>query len=83
MIMQTVSTITTCVLGLITRPEVLRKAQQEIDAVLGLGQLPDFEDEESLPYITAIVKETMRWREVTPIGRYSFFSRYSILILIY
>lgn len=73
--MQTVSTIASCVLGLMTHPEVLKKAQQDIDAVIGLGQLPGFEDEESLPYITAIVKETLRWREVTPICRHSLFMR--------
>lgn len=51
-----------------TNPDVLKKAQQEIDGVIGHGQLPDFDDEHSLPYITAIVKEALRWRDVVPIG---------------
>lgn len=51
-------------------PEVVKKGQRELDAVIGHGQLPTFENEESLPYITAIVKEALRWKEVTPIGRY-------------
>lgn len=67
---QTVSAIATCVLGLILHPDVLKKAQQEIDTVLGHGQLPTFENENSLPYLTAITKEAFRWREVTPIGLY-------------
>jgi len=47
---------------------VLKKAQQDIDSIVKPGHLPDFEDEPSLPFITAIVKETMRWRDVAPIG---------------
>lgn len=64
------STIASCILGLMVNPGVLKKAQQEIDAVIGHGQLPGFEDEESLPYITAIVKESLRWKEAAPIGMY-------------
>ncbi|KAF8218550.1 cytochrome P450 [Tricholoma matsutake] len=64
----TVSAIASCVLGLVTHPEVLEKAQAEIDAVVGLKQLPDFDDFDSLPYITAIAKETLRWRDITPIA---------------
>ncbi|PPQ87697.1 hypothetical protein CVT25_011464 [Psilocybe cyanescens] len=54
--------------GLLDKPEVLRKAQQELDSVVKPGHLPDFDDEESLPYITAIAKETLRWRDVVPIA---------------
>ena len=49
-------------------PEVQKKAQAEIDAVVGAHRLPDFEDRPSLPYINAIVKESMRWHLVLPIG---------------
>ena len=62
------SAIASCVLGLVTHPEVLRKAQAEIDATVGSDHLPDFDDFDSLPYITAIAKETLRWRDVVPIG---------------
>lgn len=54
--------------GIIMNPDALRKAQQEIDAVVGPGQLPAFEDEEQLPYVTAVVKETLRWWPVSPMG---------------
>lgn len=64
----TVSAIASCVLGLLSQPEVLKKAQEEIDTVVGVGQLPGFEHRESLPYITAIVKEVLRWRVVGPIA---------------
>ena len=50
-------------------PEVQKKAQAEIDAVVGPNRLPDFHDRPSLPYINAIVKESSRWNLVTPFGR--------------
>ena len=49
-------------------PEVQKKAQAEIDAVIGPNRLPDFEDRPSLPYINAVVKETMRWHPILPLG---------------
>ena len=48
-------------------PEVQKKAQAEIDAVVGSTRLPDFDDRPSLPYINAIVKESMRWHLVLPL----------------
>ncbi|KAJ2934994.1 hypothetical protein H1R20_g2117, partial [Candolleomyces eurysporus] len=64
----TASAIASCILGLLEHPEVLKKAQAQIDTVVKPGELPELEDEPSLPYITAIVKETLRWREVAPIA---------------
>ena len=49
-------------------PEVQKKAQAEIDAVVGPNRLPDFNDRPSLPYINAVVKESSRWNLATPIG---------------
>ncbi|KAJ8518591.1 hypothetical protein ONZ45_g4347 [Pleurotus djamor] len=64
----TVAAIGFFVQGILTNPSVLTKAQAEIDRVIGPNRLPDFEDEPSLPYISAIVKETLRWRTITPIS---------------
>ena len=50
-------------------PEVQKKAQAEIDAVVGPNRLPDFHDRPSLPYVNAVVKESSRWNLVTPLGR--------------
>ena len=50
-------------------PEVQKKAQAEIDAVVGQNRLPDFHDRPSLPYINAVVKESSRWNLVAPLGR--------------
>ena len=47
-------------------PEVLEKAHAELDAVVGHSRLPDFNDEESLVYVNAIIKEAMRWHTALP-----------------
>jgi cytochrome P450 len=48
-------------------PGVQKKAQAELDSVLG-GRLPEFNDRLNLPYVNAVVKESMRWQLVTPLG---------------
>ncbi|KAJ6559124.1 cytochrome P450 [Mycena vulgaris] len=49
-------------------PEVQKKAQNEIDAVIGTYRLPEFEDRPSLPYVEALYREVMRWKPVLPLG---------------
>ena len=49
-------------------PEVQRKAQAELDEVVGKERLPDFDDLDSLPYVQAVLKELLRWQPVTPLG---------------
>ena len=56
---------------MIKNPRVWKHAQAEIDAVIGTDRLPEFEDRPSLPYIDAIVRETLRWRPVLPMGAFS------------
>lgn len=43
-------------------PNVMRKAQNEIDEVVGRDRIPTFADADSLPYIRVMVRETLRWR---------------------
>ncbi len=50
-------------------PEVQEKARKELDHIVGSHRLPDFSDQPSLPYIEAIVKETLRWNPVVPLGK--------------
>ena len=50
-------------------PEVQKKAQAEIDVVVGPNRFPDFHERPSLPYINAVVKESSRWNLVGPLGR--------------
>lgn len=49
-------------------PHVQRKAQAELDAVVGKDRLPTFADRASLPYMSALVKEVLRWHVPSPIG---------------
>ena len=49
-------------------PEVQRKAQVEIDRVIGSTRLPDFNDRPALPYLEAIYREVMRWSQSIPLG---------------
>jgi cytochrome P450 len=54
-------------------PDVQKRAQAEIDAVVGPDRLPSFADRDSLPYTEAIIKEVLRWSVVFPSGmRISF-----------
>lgn len=49
-------------------PEVARRAQEEIDRVIGTDRLPSIDDRENLPYVDAVVKEALRWHPVAPFG---------------
>jgi cytochrome P450 len=37
------------------------KAQKEIDLMVGPDRLPDFGDFDALPYLRAMIKETLRF----------------------
>ncbi|KAG2089752.1 cytochrome P450 [Suillus discolor] len=56
------------ILAMVLYPDVQRRAQAEIDSVVGRDRLPTFEDSASLPYIDAIVRETFRWQPIVPLG---------------
>lgn len=49
-------------------PDIQAKAQAYLDQNLGSNQLPSYDDERSLPYITAIVLEVLRWQPVLPLS---------------
>jgi len=63
----TTSAIHTFFLAMICFPEVQVKAQEELDRVVN-GRLPDFSDMPDLPYLSALVKEAIRWQPVFPYG---------------
>ncbi|KAL1718354.1 cytochrome P450 [Schizophyllum commune] len=72
----TVVTILNFVLAMLDNPSMQRRAQRDLDAVLGplrgadgeLGRLPVFDDEERLPYITDLARESSRYRPVLPMS---------------
>ena len=55
-------------LAMIAHPGVQKRAQAELDAVVGQSRVPTFSDAPSLPYIQAMVKEILRWRPVLPLA---------------
>jgi len=61
----------TFALAMVENEHVWKRAQAEIDAVVGTDRLPEFDDRPSLPYVDAIIREVLRWR--------SFFSLRCVL----
>jgi cytochrome P450 len=49
-------------------PDAQRKAQDEIDRVVGSNRLPSFDDRTSLPYVEALYREVMRWAPPSPLN---------------
>ena len=53
-------------------PEVQKKAQAEIDAIVGPDRLPTLSDRQSLPYMEALLKEVYRWNPVARLGKHLY-----------
>ncbi|KAM5539386.1 hypothetical protein V8D89_006838 [Ganoderma adspersum] len=64
----TVSTLATVFLVMSLYPDIQKKAQAELDSIVGPGRLPDFSDRDSLVYVAAIIKEALRWIPPAPLG---------------
>jgi cytochrome P450 len=47
-------------------PDAQAAAQAEIDSVIGPNRLAAYADRVTLPYVTALIRETFRWQPVTP-----------------
>ncbi|KLO07044.1 cytochrome P450 [Schizopora paradoxa] len=63
-----VAVLLTFIVAMLKNPEVQRRAQEELDRVVGSDRLPTFEDKKHLPYINAIMLECLRWMPVAPLG---------------
>jgi len=64
----TVSAVATFFLGILLHPRVQKRAQEEIDSVIGDDRLPLLSDRPNLPYLEAVAKEALRWNSVVPMG---------------
>ncbi|KAF7365866.1 Cytochrome P450 [Mycena venus] len=64
----TVASLGTFALAMLLHPEIQERAQLEIDSVVGCDRLPTFDDKPALSYITALVKEVLRWNPPVPLG---------------
>jgi hypothetical protein len=49
-----------CLVAMLTFPEVLKKAREEVDRVIGNERMPEFHDKDQLPYVVALINETLR-----------------------
>ncbi|PCH37164.1 cytochrome P450 [Wolfiporia cocos MD-104 SS10] len=64
----TVSAIESFFLAMSLYPDVQRKAQAELDMVLGLSRVPTLADRHRLPYINHLLMEVHRWNPVLPLS---------------
>jgi len=64
----TVAALHTLFLVLLLHPEVQRKAQAEIDRVIGTDRLPTLSDRDDLPYVNAVCAESLRWKPLSAMG---------------
>lgn len=55
----------------------LKLAQEELDRVVGPDRLPNIGDRAYLPYVEAVIKETMRWHPALPLSEFSETSKLS------
>nr|BAK09453.1 cytochrome P450 [Postia placenta] len=63
-----IATILSFILAMLRFPDVQKKAQAEIDAVVGSERLPQISDRPSLPYIRSVIAEVYRWLPAGPLG---------------
>jgi cytochrome P450 len=49
-------------------PEVLKRAQEEVDRVCGQDKMPGKDEINKLPYVRACMQELLRWRPVVTLG---------------
>lgn len=75
---QTTSTLLVFLLAMVLHPEIQAKAHAEIDRVVGKDRLPGFDDRPALPYVEAILRETLRWHPVFPFGRSTITPNYAL-----
>ncbi|KAF7977288.1 hypothetical protein HWV62_4251 [Athelia sp. TMB] len=56
----------TFVLAMTLHPDMQARAQLEIDTLIGKNALPTISDQQSTPYLTALIKECLRWGLLAP-----------------
>ncbi|PFH49401.1 hypothetical protein AMATHDRAFT_147734 [Amanita thiersii Skay4041] len=63
----TVAAMTAFFAAMVMYPHVQRQAQLEIEKVIGKEQ-PRADDQGRLPYVSAVIKEVLRWSPPVPLG---------------
>ncbi|EIW86004.1 cytochrome P450 [Coniophora puteana RWD-64-598 SS2] len=62
----TFSTIENFIYAMTLHPDIQKRAQEQIDSVVGNERLPTFDDRGELPLIDAILREVIRWIPTVP-----------------
>ncbi|KAI0793833.1 cytochrome P450 [Fomes fomentarius] len=60
----TAAALHTFILAMVLYPEVQERARRELEKVIGTHRLPTFNDFGAVPYVDALIKETLRWHPV-------------------
>lgn len=55
--------------ALLEYPECLKKAHAELDRVIGHDRYPNWDEQDQLPYLRALIKEQQRWRTINPLSK--------------
>ncbi|RPD77315.1 cytochrome P450 [Lentinus tigrinus ALCF2SS1-7] len=55
------------ILAMLLYPAVQERARSEVEKVLGTHRLPTFDDFGSIPYVDALIRETLRWHPIVPL----------------
>ena len=59
--METNAVLSAFILAMVIHQDVFKKAQEELDCVVGQDRLPDIRDRESLPYLRCLTLELYRY----------------------
>ena len=68
---QTSGAILVFLIVMAQHPEIQKRAQKELDTVIGSNRLPLVSDRDDLPYVNAVAKEVLRWRPILPLSKHS------------
>ncbi|OAX38694.1 cytochrome P450 [Rhizopogon vinicolor AM-OR11-026] len=64
----TTSVVHSFILAMVLHPDVQARARAEINRVVKHDQIPSIDDRVSLPYLSAIFLEVLRWHPPIPLG---------------
>ncbi|KAF8576043.1 cytochrome P450 [Ramaria rubella] len=64
----TLHTVSMFIFAMALFPEKQKKAQDEIDQIVGSERFPNIDDRSSLPYVDALINEVLRWHPIAPMG---------------
>nr|AAA39878.1 cytochrome P450cb [Mus musculus domesticus] len=64
----TSTTLSWALLLMILHPDVQRRVQQEIDAVIGQVRHPEMADQARMPYTNAVIHEVQRFGDIAPLN---------------